>query len=212
MDNKNYYEILNISKNANKTEIKKAYKKLVKKYHPDLYNGDKNFAEQKIKQINEAYDILSDSEKKLEYDNYLNNNSYNYNPIQSSEQKNKNQQNIVTKFIYEKLEHLNHKYQILIFIIIILLTLSIFLANLVNFRNYLLEHSVENVQNTNNNTNSIYNNNHHENNYFDYSLEDTDEYFDYSKDENDHYNNNYDMYNSLDQYLYEYFNSYFEDT
>ncbi len=54
----NYYEILYLSKNATQTEIKRSYKKLVKKYHPDLYSGDKTFAEQKIKQINEAYDIL----------------------------------------------------------------------------------------------------------------------------------------------------------
>jgi curved DNA-binding protein CbpA len=67
----NYYEILKVSKNASDSEIKSSYKQLVKKYHPDLYVGDKEFAEKKIKEINEAYDILSNSEKKLEYDEYL---------------------------------------------------------------------------------------------------------------------------------------------
>lgn len=68
----NYYEILKVSKNATSEEIKGSYKNLVKKYHPDLYVGDKEFAEKKIKEINEAYDILSNPETKLEYDEYLN--------------------------------------------------------------------------------------------------------------------------------------------
>ena len=68
----NYYEILNISQKATNKEIKNSYKSLVKKYHPDLYKGDKNFAENKIKEINEAYEVLSDTSKRKEYDNYLN--------------------------------------------------------------------------------------------------------------------------------------------
>lgn len=71
MKKENYYEILKIAPTATNTEIKEAYKKLVKKYHPDLYLADKEFAEQKIKEINEAFKILSDSEMKAEYDNYL---------------------------------------------------------------------------------------------------------------------------------------------
>lgn len=64
----NYYDILNVDKNATKKEIKNSYKILVKKYHPDVYAGDKFFAEQKIKEINSAYDILSDDKLRKEYD------------------------------------------------------------------------------------------------------------------------------------------------
>jgi len=69
---KNYYEILEVDKNASDEIIKVAYKALVKKYHPDLKEGNAKInAEDKIKQINEAYDILSDPEKKYEYDQNL---------------------------------------------------------------------------------------------------------------------------------------------
>lgn len=64
----NYYDILNVDKNATKKEIKSSYKILVKKYHPDVYTGDKSFAEKKIKEINSAYDILSDDKLRKEYD------------------------------------------------------------------------------------------------------------------------------------------------
>lgn len=63
-----YYEILGVKRNASSAEIKDAYKKLIKKYHPDLYNGDKDFAEKKAKEINVAYDVLSNEEKRKEYD------------------------------------------------------------------------------------------------------------------------------------------------
>ena len=69
---KNYYEILEIDKNASDEIIKVAYKSLVKKYHPDLKEGqEKTFAEEKIKEINDAYDCLSNPEKKWEYDQNL---------------------------------------------------------------------------------------------------------------------------------------------
>lgn len=64
-----YYEILEISKNADGQEIKKAYRKLALKYHPDRNQGDKE-AEEKFKQINEAYEVLSNPEKKSLYDRY----------------------------------------------------------------------------------------------------------------------------------------------
>ena len=73
---KNYYEILEVDKNASDEIIKVAYKALVKKYHPDLKEGNAKInAEDKIKQINEAYDILSNPEKKYEYDQNLINES-----------------------------------------------------------------------------------------------------------------------------------------
>ena len=66
---KNYYDILEVNKNASPEIIEKAYKTLVKKYHPDLQDNDlKNEYEEKIKLINEAFEILSDSEKRKNYD------------------------------------------------------------------------------------------------------------------------------------------------
>ncbi len=66
-EKKNYYEVLGVSKTASEEEIKAAYKKLVKKYHPDLHPGDKTAAE-KFKEINEANETLSDKQKRAAYD------------------------------------------------------------------------------------------------------------------------------------------------
>ena len=71
----NYYDILEVNKNASPEIIEKAYKTLVKKYHPDLQeNNLKNDYEEKIKKINEAYEILSNPEKRKSYDLQLKNN------------------------------------------------------------------------------------------------------------------------------------------
>ena len=69
MAKRDYYEVLGIGRNADAKEIKKAYRKLAKKYHPDMNPGDKQ-AEQKFKEITEAYNVLSDTEKKKLYDQY----------------------------------------------------------------------------------------------------------------------------------------------
>lgn len=72
---KNYYEVLGISKTATADEIKKAYRNLAFKYHPDRNSGDK-VAEEKFKEINEAYDVLSDEKKRADYDSFGTSNSH----------------------------------------------------------------------------------------------------------------------------------------
>lgn len=69
MSKRDYYEILGVDKNATEQEIKRAYRKLAKKYHPDL-NPDNKEAEQKFKDVNEAYEVLSDPEKRSRYDRF----------------------------------------------------------------------------------------------------------------------------------------------
>ena len=64
---KNYYEILGVSKTATQDEIKSAYRKLAKQYHPDFHPGDKEAAE-KFKEVNEANAVLSDEQKRKQYD------------------------------------------------------------------------------------------------------------------------------------------------
>ena len=68
-DKRDYYEVLGLSKGASDDEIKKSFRKLAKKYHPDLNPGDTS-AEEKFKEVNEAYGVLSDPEKKSRYDQF----------------------------------------------------------------------------------------------------------------------------------------------
>ncbi len=68
-EQRDLYEVLGLQKGASDDEIKKAYRKLAKKYHPDLNPGDKE-AEKKMKEVNGAYEVLSDAEKKARYDQY----------------------------------------------------------------------------------------------------------------------------------------------
>ncbi|MGQ9627613.1 MAG: DnaJ C-terminal domain-containing protein [Anaerolineae bacterium] len=67
MEYKDYYKILGVSRNATEKEIKQAYRRLARKYHPDVNPGDKA-GEEKFKEINEAYEVLSDPEKRRKYD------------------------------------------------------------------------------------------------------------------------------------------------
>jgi len=66
---KDYYEVLGIAKDASDQDIKKAYRKLAQKYHPDKHKGDKD-AEKKFKDANEAYEVLSDKQKRAQYDQF----------------------------------------------------------------------------------------------------------------------------------------------
>src|SRR5690606_37354361 len=69
MSKRDYYEVLEIAKSASADEIKKAYRKMALKYHPDKNPGDKS-AEEKFKEAAEAYEVLSDANKKARYDQY----------------------------------------------------------------------------------------------------------------------------------------------
>lgn len=88
---KNYYEILEVDKKASSEVIEKAYRTLVKKYHPDLKNNDEQKKyEEKMKEINEAYSVLTDDYKKTIYDQQLGN-------------------TVISREEYEKLVHENDK-------------------------------------------------------------------------------------------------------
>ncbi len=69
-EKRDYYEVLGVDKNASEDDIKKAYKKLAKKYHPDLNRDDPKTAEEKFKEVNEAYEVLKDPQKKAQYDQF----------------------------------------------------------------------------------------------------------------------------------------------
>jgi len=69
MGYKNYYDILGVPRNATEKEIKQAYRRLARKYHPDVNPGNKQ-AEEKFKEISEAYEVLSDKEKRAKYDQF----------------------------------------------------------------------------------------------------------------------------------------------
>src|ERR1051325_1102606 len=67
--NRDYYEILGVSKSVTAEEIKRAYRKLARKFHPDT-NKDDSSAEAKFKEVQEAYDVLSDAKKRQAYDQF----------------------------------------------------------------------------------------------------------------------------------------------
>jgi len=70
MDKRDYYEVLGVARGAGPEEIRRAYRRGALKYHPDNYKGDKSEAEQKFKELAEAYEVLSDHEKRARYDRF----------------------------------------------------------------------------------------------------------------------------------------------
>ena len=131
----NYYDLLNVKKNATDKEIKKAYRILVKKYHPDTYRGNKNIAEEKIKQINEAYDVLTNEKLKREYDQQFNviqdfSNSRNYYETKKTQKSKKydfvdNRSCIQEKSFFEQLKTKSSKEIIMVFLIIFIASIIV---------------------------------------------------------------------------------------
>mgnify|MGYP002508890421 CR=1 FL=1 len=68
-EKRDYYEVLGVARGASDDEIKKAYRRMAKQYHPDLHPGDKE-CEDKFKECSEAYEVLSDPDKKAKYDQF----------------------------------------------------------------------------------------------------------------------------------------------
>jgi len=68
MAKKDYYEVLGVTKEATQDDVKKAYRRLAKKWHPDLHKDDRAQAEKMFKELTEAYEVLSDAEKRAMYD------------------------------------------------------------------------------------------------------------------------------------------------
>jgi molecular chaperone DnaJ len=70
MDKRDYYEVLGVDRNASETEIKKAYRKLARQYHPDMNPDNQEEAAEKFKEVHEAYEVLGDQEKRGRYDQF----------------------------------------------------------------------------------------------------------------------------------------------
>ncbi len=109
---KNYYEILEVDKNASQEVIEKAYKALVKKYHPDLQQGiQKQQYAEKMKVINEAYDVLSDSFKREQYNQEFQNEQIREQTISREEQERIMHENYILKQQLNKIENSNKNNQ-----------------------------------------------------------------------------------------------------
>lgn len=107
--NKNYYEILQINQNASPEIIEKAYKTLAKKYHPDLQEeSNKKEAEEILKEINEAYEILSDSNKKALYDQNLKNETISQEDYDEIYEENQNLKNAINNMQNSKANSSNN--------------------------------------------------------------------------------------------------------
>lgn len=109
---KNYYQILQVDPNASSEIIDKAYKTLIKKYHPDLQTEEnKVYATEMIKKLNEAYEILSNSEKRKLYDTNLNENNISIEEYSNLYNENLNLQNQLNNNIKKQENILNNNYK-----------------------------------------------------------------------------------------------------
>lgn len=215
-----YYELLGVSKSASQEEIKSAYKKLIKKYHPDIYPGDKIFAEKKTKEINEAYDTLSDINKKHDYDLSITPQSYNqtynytppkyssdYNPYSTytqyrnksyTENTNYNNSNRSDKreVIYDELAK-KLGANMAVVLVMFAFYLIIFIATLMQYKFYKSKHTFDNFTYNNSSTNTFV-----DNNYEDYQDKEFD-INDYLTNDDllEIYNNYYtDEFDSFDEF------------
>lgn len=122
---KNYYEILGLKRSSSQDEIKKAFRKLASKYHPDKYPENSKFAEDMMKQINIAYQVLSDLDKKIAYDEWLNSQNKFDSESQSSSNKKKDHEpqknNSSNNDVLSKIVNLFRRYPFLFWIALIYL-------------------------------------------------------------------------------------------
>jgi len=122
---KNYYEILGLKRSSSQDEIKKAFRKLASKYHPDKYPENSKFAEDMMKQINIAYQVLSDVDKKFAYDEWLNSQNKSDSESQSSSDKKKDHEpqknNSLNDDVLSKIVNLFRRYPFLFWIALIYL-------------------------------------------------------------------------------------------
>lgn len=216
----NYYDILGINQNASQKEIKNAYKKLIKKYHPDIYNGDKSFAEKKTQEINQAYDILSNPETKKDYDEQINytpaeydnytNQTYNnyYNQYSYTE----NMHDTVSDNIVKSINKLSFNKKIILISVIICLYIIFLIYSFIQFNSLFNKSSNDFIVNTTSTQPStIYNDS--EEDYYDDEYDDLDESFDindYISEETlqslyqKYYTNEYDSYSEFREAISDY--------
>ncbi len=216
----NYYDILGINQNASQKEIKNAYKKLIKKYHPDIYNGDKSFAEKKTQEINQAYDILSNPETKKDYDEQINytpaeydnytNQTYNnyYNQYSYTE----NMHDTVSDNIVKSINKLSFNKKIILISVIICLYIIFLIYSFIQFNSLFNKSSNDFIVNTTSTQPStIYNDS--EEDYYDDEYDDLDESFDindYISEEalqslyQKYYTNEYDSYSEFREVISDY--------
>lgn len=169
----NYYDILKVSRNASQKEIRDSYKNLIKKYHPDIYTGNHEYAEKITKDLNDAYTVLSNEESRKEYDLSLTNNitvetpiystyTYKTNENQTTEYEKANTEtfeqkikNKIYNVVDEKTSKMSIKSKMLMIIAIILFALLLFmfsildcirLQNIINYRNELMNEEKNNNQ------------------------------------------------------------------
>lgn len=143
----NYYDILKVSKTASQQEIRTSYKKLIKKYHPDIYKGNHEYAEKITKELNDAYTTLSNLESRKEYDLSLEEQNihipeqqYYQNIVTEDKiQQKQTLEQILRKKIYnivdEKTKSMSQKSKVLMIIVIILIALLLMLLAIQDFIN-----------------------------------------------------------------------------